>query len=395
LKGRDLAIVAAVLLLGGFALADAFRSRGEESSAPPTQSAPDGRAGPEPRPDAPEDWPAGRLRGTLVFTDAEGCRVRVIGLGGGKPRRLSRHGGGARWSPDGRVVLFTSDRQVPRSHPCRQPNTRYDCPQAIYVVGADGSGERRLTAHGVRGYPSWDPTGRRFAFALFDADGRGRVYVFHRGTGRAMRLTNTNSGRETNPAWSPRGDLIAFQYEFRGSGADVYVARPDGRGQRRLGTNAPHASLGSERDGGPVWSRDGRWLAYTGYARDGEPGIFVIDVRRGDQQRVTTRRSVDDVAWSPGSRLIAFAARVFEDGMYNLRTDLFVVGRDGRGLRRLTHPGRRGGAARSPAWSSDGDWIAYASEIAGGVWLISPDGRRHTRLTPRAGMQPAWRPRSG
>ena len=56
-------------------MADALRSNGDESSTPPTQTVSDGREGPEPQADAPEDWPAGRVRGTLVFTDAEACRV--------------------------------------------------------------------------------------------------------------------------------------------------------------------------------------------------------------------------------------------------------------------------------------------------------------------------------
>ena len=86
MKPRDLAIVAAVVLLGGFALADALRSSGEDSAEPATQSVPDGRGGPEPQEDAPPSWPTGVLRGALVFTDAEDCRVRVIGLGGGRER---------------------------------------------------------------------------------------------------------------------------------------------------------------------------------------------------------------------------------------------------------------------------------------------------------------------
>jgi hypothetical protein len=86
LKGRDLAIVAAVVLLGGIALADSLRSDGDEPSARSTQTAPDGRSGPEPQEDAPGSWPTGRLRGTLVFTDEEDCSIRVIGLGGGRER---------------------------------------------------------------------------------------------------------------------------------------------------------------------------------------------------------------------------------------------------------------------------------------------------------------------
>jgi hypothetical protein len=86
LKGRDLAIVAAVLLLGGFALADSLRSRGEEARETTAETTRTDRTGPEPQADAPADWPSGRLRGTLVFTDADDCRVRVIGLGGGRER---------------------------------------------------------------------------------------------------------------------------------------------------------------------------------------------------------------------------------------------------------------------------------------------------------------------
>ena len=82
MKARDFAIVAAVLLLGGFALADSLRSRAPEETATTREES----TGPEPQPDAPADWPAGRLRGTLVFTSAENCSVRVIGLGGGRER---------------------------------------------------------------------------------------------------------------------------------------------------------------------------------------------------------------------------------------------------------------------------------------------------------------------
>jgi hypothetical protein len=86
LKGRDLAILAAVVLLGGFALADSLRSRGGEAREATTETTRTDRNGPERQADAPVNWPLGRLRGTLVFTDADDCRVRVIGLGGGRER---------------------------------------------------------------------------------------------------------------------------------------------------------------------------------------------------------------------------------------------------------------------------------------------------------------------
>ena len=46
--------------------------------------------GPEPQAEAPPGWPVGALKGSLVFTNANDCRVRVLGLTGGTERPLSR-----------------------------------------------------------------------------------------------------------------------------------------------------------------------------------------------------------------------------------------------------------------------------------------------------------------
>jgi hypothetical protein len=110
MKPRDLAIVAAVVLVGGFAVADALRSSGEKSTAPATQSVLERRDGPEPQADAPKEWPAGRLRGTLVFTDARDCRLRVIGLGGGRERPAGDLVGFCReWvAPVGQRVVYNT-----------------------------------------------------------------------------------------------------------------------------------------------------------------------------------------------------------------------------------------------------------------------------------------------
>jgi hypothetical protein len=97
-KARDLAIVVAVLAIGGFAAADAIRERvdgtagttASDTTEPSTLSR---RLGPRPQPDAPPGWPQGVVRGELLFTDATDCRVRVIGLAGGRERPLARFAG--------------------------------------------------------------------------------------------------------------------------------------------------------------------------------------------------------------------------------------------------------------------------------------------------------------
>jgi hypothetical protein len=97
LRPRDLIVVGAIVLVAGFAAADALRGRGERSvvtsSTEGVKTGPTRLPGPEPDADAPPDWPAGALSGDLVFTNADDCRVREIGLAAGRERRLSRFTG--------------------------------------------------------------------------------------------------------------------------------------------------------------------------------------------------------------------------------------------------------------------------------------------------------------
>jgi hypothetical protein len=101
MKGRDLLILAAVLLIGGLAVADSFRgsafdaespATGTDSAPPPAPTPTDALDGvdPQPAPEAPPGWPRGLLDGEVVFTDGRSCRVRVIALPGGRERPSSR-----------------------------------------------------------------------------------------------------------------------------------------------------------------------------------------------------------------------------------------------------------------------------------------------------------------
>ena len=100
MRFRDLILVLGVVLLAGFAAADALRSRGETRSRATTEAR--GETAAEAEPNAPElqetppGYPVGVLRGTLVLTDAEDCRVREVSLAGGSERPLPRLAGDCR-----------------------------------------------------------------------------------------------------------------------------------------------------------------------------------------------------------------------------------------------------------------------------------------------------------
>ena len=71
--------------------------------------------------------------------------------------------------------------------------------------------------------------------------------------------------------------------------------------------------------------------------------------------------------------------------------DVYVVGRDGTGLRQVT-----GDPAidRVPRWSPDGNWLAFFSDRGGpaDVWKIHVDGSDLTQLTDFTGGVPVWSP---
>src|SRR4029450_3309031 len=100
-RPRDFIVVCAVVLIAGFAAADALRGHGHdvERAGPtttPVQTSPTRPPGPHPQAEAPSGWPVGTLPGSLVFTNAYDCRLRVIGLAGGKEGATAQVRGNAR-----------------------------------------------------------------------------------------------------------------------------------------------------------------------------------------------------------------------------------------------------------------------------------------------------------
>ena len=145
------------------------------------------------------------------------------------------------WPPDGRSLVFESLRHGPAQ---------------LFVIGADGIGERRLTRSDADDtHPAWSPDG---AWIVFDSnrDGVWNLYLIRPdGTGE-RRLTFPGASRAAafarHPQWSPDGGRIVFDSDRDGDG-EVYVMRADGSGPVRL-TDAPGEA------GHAAFAPDGRWI---------------------------------------------------------------------------------------------------------------------------------------
>jgi TolB protein len=195
--------------------------------------------------------------------------------------------------------------------------------------------------------------------------GTADLYVLDVATSGLRRLTRT-AQHESSPVWSPDGRRLAFTVNPGASELDVYTMRADGGDVVRV-TDSP----GPDEE--PTWLPDGR-LAYRS-VRDGIGSIYV------DDERLLERTS--SAEWSPSGKAIAYSAAL-EFGFDVWLTD--VEAKERWNLTSTLHED-----AYNPRWSPDGTRIAFATIEA--VYVMRADGRGLRRLvTQPHDLALSWSP---
>jgi TolB protein len=173
------------------------------------------------------------------------------------------------WSPDGRLIAFASDRNAPGG-------------DAIYVMNADGSGQRAVT-HNLPNvndaWPSWAPDGKRLAFARETGAGSAIYTVGIAGDG-LKRITRDDHSLDTQPTWSPDGKEIAFESDLFMLPGQIFAMRPDGTQRRQLTT--PEVGASSR----PSWSSDGKLIVFMA-SRDHHTDVWVMNADGSHQVQLT------------------------------------------------------------------------------------------------------------
>ena len=254
----------------------------------------------------------------------------------------------------------------------------------VAVIKPDGSGFRALTHHEPTGYLlDWARDGRSILFAAKD-EFTGRSALWRMDShGRQFRRL---AGEEWDTP-SPSGRLVA---EERAGGIAIVTAAG-----RRLRLLPVHLTGAESFDGPPLWSPDGRYLAFD-LAND-DTDVQRTYVGRTDGRSplrsVTPKRHSEyPMSWSPDSRRLLIAV----GGSLSV-TVADSIGRDGHGRSRVARINGSG----AHAWSSDGRSIAYVG-TSGGIFTVSSSGGRPRRLvaTRRRGkaaylVSVSWAKRGG
>ncbi len=159
------------------------------------------------------------------------------------------------------------------------------------------------------------------------------------------------------PALSPDGSQVAFFSERDFYFVDLWLADArTGEVKRRILKSSWSSNYETFRfiNSQANWSPDGRFLAFAA-KRGPRDDIVIVDVKRNKEvKRIRVNlNGVATPAWSPDGERLVFTG--YDGGL----TDLFIVNRDGTGLRRLTEDKY---ADLHPVWSPDGKTIAFATD---------------------------------
>ena len=241
--------------------------------------------------------------------------ILSVPAGGGSPRLLVTDGTMPAMSPDGRSIVYHSERIESegfhrydfataedvritlRKHHIL-PRWAGDSKEFLFVAQEPGTGRWQIHLGFADGKsdplilrdgrtPDWSPDKSQMAYQGTDPAGNmPGIYIAPYGGGEGERLTTHESDR--SPDFSPDGSRLAYMSTGQGSW-QIYTVGVNGGTPRQVTT-------GSGNHGLPRWSPDGSQIAFVS-DREGSWAIYVIAAEGGTPRKVANWDGLNRSDW--------------------------------------------------------------------------------------------------
>jgi len=228
---------------------------------------------------------------------------------------------------------------------------------------------------GAETQPAFSPDGNQVAYVWNGgSDGMQHLYVKLIGAETSLQLTS-GTGNDISPTWSPDGRSIAFLRVSPSEGG-IYVVAAIGGAARKLFT--PVGKIEWDR-GALSWSADGNRLIFPdGKSAKSPSAIYELNLTSMEVKQITSPSRLIDgdfgAVYSPDGSRIAFIR-----GTEGYVRDIYVMPASGGKPRRLTFDDR---FVSGLTWTADGTAIVFSSNRGGmySLWRISAGGGSPERL---------------
>jgi Tol biopolymer transport system component len=220
-------------------------------------------------------------------------------------------------------------------------------------------------------FPSLSPDGNTIVYAR--RGGHDWDIFTQRVAGfNAQSLTESFSGDDTQPAFSPDGAYIAFRSERDGGG--VFVMGASGESVRRLSDKGPAYH--------PAWSPDNQEVIYT-EERFRDPRersilphrLWAVNIKTLEKRLIATHDVVQP-QWSPNGYRLAYWASDEKS-----QRDIWTMSPTGDNLVQITNDAA---TDWNPVWAPDGKHLYFVSDRSGGMqlWRVAMDEQSGRATSP-------------
>jgi TolB protein len=304
---------------------------------------------------------------------------------------MAADGSGQRW------IVAAKDAQNPSWSPDGKRLVFWDARnEVVYTVSSAGGVATRVT---TGRHPDWSPDGGSIALAR-DVDETSTLFVYDVASRTDRRLIPDSEADDSWPVWSPDGKRIAFErYDWDTDSTDIGIVGADGKGDRPVLATP-------DDDYNPQFTPDGMHLTFSS-DRASNADIAVANADGTNERVIVSSAAWDyDPSWSPDGTALVFTSDRSTGLPVLSRTDgptpaqvsaepgreIYRVQADGTGLRRLT---KSPADDVSAAWGP-GNRIAFESDRSGDpeIWTVEADGTDPKQVTRHDGWDgdPDWSP---